>query len=253
MSKKQEEQNYNIVETEKNVEQSRRPIYIRTLNVFTNPAQRRYERHYKESKKHLAIDLIFIILILLLITANIILMTKSFPIENVQLNFNHATSDNDSTPVVEEVISDTELILNSSVVYYNADGDQLGFGAWPPSVDEITQVRIFVSIKPSMHAIKNINLKIKIPASEMWKNDFVVDTGDALIFDEANNLIYWQIDQLAEKQKAQANFVIQIEPSVEDLNNKIKLIDWISSSAIDMLTGNKVEQTLGSLYSPKVE
>lgn len=230
---------------------TKQPVYIRTLNVFVNPARRRYEKHYKESKKHLVIDLIFVILILLLIAGNIVLMTKSFPIENLEIKINRP-QENDSTKVIEP-ISDTKLVLNSSVEYFNQDGDQLGTGPWPPVIEQTSSLRVFVSLKPGAHSVSDIVFKIQLPKNITWTDNFVVDSGNALTYDIDNNLIYWQIDQLAINQKANANFEIQITPTAQDLGNKLKLVNSISVSATDMLTKNEVSQTSGSLYSPVVE
>jgi len=64
---------------------TKRPVYIRTLNVFTSPMKNRYERHYREKKHHLVIDLLFIIIILLLVATNIILFYKKFEIADSNL------------------------------------------------------------------------------------------------------------------------------------------------------------------------
>ncbi|MFC1622481.1 hypothetical protein ACFL1Y_00605 [Patescibacteria group bacterium] len=253
MSNQQEKQPIEIVNKPTEVDIPRQPIYIKTLNVFTGPARKRYEKHYKESKKHLAIDLIFIILILLLIASNIILITKSFPIENVEIKINHQEKSTNNEVVFTEPVVDTNLILNSSVAYYNNDGDQLGSGPWPPIVEEISTLRVFVSLKPDVHSASNIVLKIQLPTGVVWTDNFVVDTGNALTYDSANNLIYWQIDQLVINQSASANFALQINPKANDLAKKLKLVDWISVSATDMLTKNIINQTLGSLFSPIVE
>ena len=66
-------------EVDLNLPQIKQPIHIRTLNVMINPLKKRHEKHYKESKKHLVLDLIFVFLIVLLILSNIILFTKTKP------------------------------------------------------------------------------------------------------------------------------------------------------------------------------
>lgn len=234
------------------VEKTRRPIFINTLNVFTEPARRRYERHYKDSKKHLVLDLLFVALILILIALNIILFTKSFPVENVSINI-HRNSDSTSTSqVVEEEISDTDIVLTASVKYFTPDGDQIGIGPWPPEVNETTYVRIFVSLKPTLHSVKDVNLQIKLPANITWTNNFVVSLGDPLVYNSNSNTLSYYLENLNSQELAEINFEIAITPTSTDKDLKIKLIDWISVGAADVITQNGIKTTLGNLFSPIV-
>lgn len=62
-------------------QQPRRPIYVRTLNIFVAPFKRRYERLYRERKKHLVVDLLFLLVIVLLIILNLVLFFKEYKVD----------------------------------------------------------------------------------------------------------------------------------------------------------------------------
>jgi hypothetical protein len=59
----------------------KRPLYVRTLNVFVAPFKRRYERLYRERKRHLVVDILFITVIVLLIILNIVLALKEYKVD----------------------------------------------------------------------------------------------------------------------------------------------------------------------------
>jgi hypothetical protein len=235
------------------LEKTRRPIFINTLNIFTEPAKRRYERHYKKSKKHLVLDLLFVVLILILIALNIILFTKSFPIEKISINLHeNNTTDNTNTPAVIEEIKDTDLILNAEVKYFTITGDQIGIGPWPPQINETTNLRIFVNLKSTIHNVKDVNLQIKLPKDIKWTDNFVVNLGDPLVYNPTSNTISYFLEDLKPQELTEINFEIAITPTSENQNSKLKLIDWISVNANDVVTKNEIEKTLGNLFSPVV-
>jgi hypothetical protein len=67
----------------------KRPIYIRSLNLFARPFRDRYEKHYREKKYHIFVDTLFVVVIILLCILNFILVFRKndFSFSNIAQNY----------------------------------------------------------------------------------------------------------------------------------------------------------------------
>ncbi|HPI67530.1 MAG TPA: hypothetical protein PKZ16_03260 [bacterium] len=236
----------------------RPPIYIRTLNIFASPLKKRYEKHYRESKKHLIIDLLLVAAVIFLIVVNIRLITEKFPIENISIQFHRSNSAyiNNSAPNSEasaEKTPDSEIYLNAQALYFTAEGEQLGLGPWPPKVNESSQIRIIINLKSTLHALKNVNLLITPGEETDWPNDSAVNLGQALEFKTDTRQINWQLDHLSLNDSATISFSLAIKPTTNHLGKKIVLVKNIVVSGTDVVTQNNIIKNQTSLFSPAVE
>jgi len=212
---------------------------------------KRYKRHYQESKIHLIIDLAFVLIILILITANIILVNTNFSIDNIEIKITRPQVNGE---VIEYIkIENTDLVLNSNIVYYTSEGEQLGVGPWPPVTDEISSVRIIIDISSATHNVSDLQFLAKLPNNITWTNNSVVNTGNAIVYDNTNNLIVWNIGNWDAGQNARASFEIEFTPTQDNLGNKIKLLENLSVSGLDTITGQKVDIAGNNLFSPTIE
>jgi hypothetical protein len=236
-----------ILETPK----TKQPIYVRTLNVFVNPWRQRYDKHYRQSKKHLIMDLILVFLIVVLIIVNIVLASLRFPVENVEIKINRGQVSGE-TDKLPEVIADTKLFLDAQAVYYNADGEQLGVGPWPPEVGATTNINVAIKIATGSHNLKEARVKVKLGEQVAWTNKTAVNAGAALAYDKKENTVSWNLDSLTVGERAQANFELSFSPVQNDENKKIKLVEQIEISGIDIVTGNTVALTGGQIYTALV-
>ncbi|GEM_PF-1952082 len=229
------------------------PIYIRTLNIFTNPLLKRFDKFYKESKKHLIIDLILIFLIILLILINIFLLTQKFPIETFELKITHQKVSGETDK--QEVKNDTvpaNLIFNNQLIYYTKESEQLGIGAWPPKVNATTSARIVWELSSSPRAIKNIKIQAKLPTNINYTNKIAVNKGKTLNFDKKTRLITWNLDELKLNEKANASFEIEFIPNENQVNQKIKLLENAFATGFDFLFNEQITTYSNNIYSPVV-
>lgn len=234
----------------------KRPIYIRTLNVFVNPLRQRYEHHYRESKKHLVIDFIFVILILILIGLNIYLFTREFPIESIEINFNHTqvNGERDVVPTsTKPEVTVTSLIFNNFAQYYSAEGEQLGVGVWPPQVGATTTLRVVWSLQTRERAVKDVNYTAQLPVGVSWNGNSVVNKGQAISYDSQNRLVSWQVENLEAGEEVRGSFEIEFVPEEKQRGGKVKLLEDIEVSAIDSLLQETVQTKGNNLYSPEVK
>ena len=328
----------------KNNLQTLRPsIYIKTLNIFAEPIRRRYDKHYREKKHHLFIDILFVIIIVLLIITNLILVFKKIDIQNIFvpqhqqniqepyldinfyvnqqseyiLNIKNITDFSIRELVVEvnsqgqaisqgekviftkednEALSllnpNDEIILNfiikiknnikinnpqilsqvkiSGIVadkifeqqseqiqtrissdlkisaeykYFTDEGEQLGFGAWPPVIGNETSLRIFLIPENNLNRIKDVSVSADLPENINWTGEFSVNNGQPLNYNKNNNQITWRIEELNTLNNTQANFEIEFIPQ----NNKIILLKNLQISGADIFTNKILNYNFGDL------
>jgi len=247
---KQEE----IISVEKQASAIRPSVYIRTLNVITTPFKRRYEKHYKISKKHLIIDLIFVILILLLIIINAYLLTQKFFMPEFSITFRQKQA-----PVQQEKTNFSlekifpKLSLKTEALYFNVEGDQLGLGAWPPKINALTNLAINVKIKAESGSWKKTKFQAKLPNNITWAKNSSINKGSAIVYEISKNMIIWNIDTLDFEEEAEAVFNLEFMPSDEYLNKKILLLESVSAIGLNQETEREFEVSVKNLYSPIVQ
>lgn len=233
---------------------TRPPIYIRTLNIFTTPFKKRYEKHYQQSKKHLIIDLLLAAAVIFLIIINVRLITEKFPLENISIQFHRSNLDNANlnNQLTAEKPADSQLLITAQVVYFTPEGEQLGLGPWPPKINETSRIRIIMNLKSSRHALDNVNLIITPGPEAQLLKEGIVNIGNALLYDESKNQISWHIDHLAVEDLAVASFTLEINPTIDKVGQKIMLIKNIMASATDVVTKNTLRTIHSSLLTPPV-
>jgi len=254
MSNKKEEQKIEIINKPADVP-AKRSVYIRTLNVMINPMRSRYEKHYKESKKHLVIDIVFVVLILLLIITNVILFNKSFPVESVEIKIVRPKVEGEKIEESQmpEVVQNTNLILSSKIAYYTTEGEQLGVGPWPPVVGETSLIRVMIEVYPTSHRVSNLYFKANLPVGIRWTGNFAVETGEAMVYDETKDLISWSIGSIGDREKVSASFELELTPNEENLGQKMELLKNLSLVGFDLVTSNSVSGFSSNLYTPAVD
>ena len=123
----------------KNNLQTLRPsIYIKTLNIFAEPIRRRYDKHYREKKHHLFIDILFVIIIVLLIITNLILVFKKIDFQNIfvpqhQQNIQEPYLDinfyvNQQSEYILNIKNITDFSIRELVVEVNSQGQAISQG-----------------------------------------------------------------------------------------------------------------------------
>ena len=242
-----------IISTEQNVPLTRPSIYIRTLNIMAAPFKKRYERHYKISKKHLVIDLIFVILILALAIFNIYLLTQKFPLPDFSISFNQQETLVEPENKSEPAVALSEIALTAEALYFNDEGDQLGFGAWPPKIGETSNLVISINLEITSGNWENIKFQAKLPKNITWIKSSSVNKGVAIVYDVNKNTIFWNIDSLMFNENANAVFNLEFTPTADAVGKKILLLENIFANGFNKESDKEFSVSAKNLYSPVVQ
>ncbi len=246
--------NQQIIKRENVAPDLKQPIFIRTLNVFVSPFKKRFDKHYREKRRHLFIDLGFVVIIVALIIINLSLVSKKFDFgplsQYLSVHTNNSTSSTtikENSQPSENLIVDklpAEINLNARYAYYTLEGDQLGVGPWPPVIGETTAVRVFLDLKIYRHNLTNLKVTAKLPDGLEWLGRDAVNKGVGLAFDSSSRKITWLIgDLLVVDGPVQAGFLVSFTGA-----DKVKLLGNISASGFDLSANEQITHSTLDLF-----
>lgn len=240
---------------------SRPRIYIKTLNIFTTPFKRRYEKHYENSKKHFVFDLILALLVFILIVINILLITAKIQIPNIkvpehtpsissQTNNNQGQNNNSEQ---KSQLKNTSLKASLNTLYYTAEGEQLGVGPWPPQVNATTTLFVKLELNTNLRQANNIKALINLGDRVKYKQKFAVNQGLPLSYDFEKKQLNWHIENLNPESSARASIELELTPNEQTINQKIILVKSVFVSGQDSFTGENISASQGQLSTPAVK
>lgn len=151
------------------------------------------------------------------------------------------------------LISDKTKILSnikaSAVVrYYSLQGDQLGVGPIPPTVDMATKYWVFLEISNLGNDLDNIIVNADVPSSAIWTDNKSLLAG-ALNYDSATGRASWQTDSVAKDGSGvyRVAFELGVIPETSDIGKPITLLKNIRFSAHDKFCDQVIYGNLNDL------
>lgn len=140
-----------------------------------------------------------------------------------------------------KVISD--LAVRAAAYYYSPQGDQLGVGPLPPTVDMPTSYWIFLQADNSGNRLKNFSLTAELPAAVYWTDRKSLLAGN-LYHGEIGRRLVWSVDELAPDGTGKASFEIQIIPEAGDEGKVMDLLANLKYTAHDEFSGTDLSGSL---------
>lgn len=140
----------------------------------------------------------------------------------------------------------TDLELSSRSV--RSIGNLENYGPIPPKVNTPTSYTIVWSLKNSFNQVSNTEVRAVLPSYVKWKG-LVNPTSENIKYNENTNEVVWNAGSVLSNTGYNSNpkevyFQLEILPSVSQLNSAPILIGDTSLSAIDKITGLKIENIL---------
>ena len=137
--------------------------------------------------------------------------------------------------LITKINSDTSF--KDYARYFDNNDIAVGWGSLPPKVGETTAYRIYWKLENELHDIKQIKITGQLANNVKWSGKSAIDVGE-IKYDESNRKIVWQISKLPkEVGQANANFEVQVTPSLNDENKVMILLKNVNWQAIDNETG----------------
>lgn len=149
---------------------------------------------------------------------------------------------NRSNRLILKVNSDASV--DEAVRYFDQDNIAVGTGPLPPRSNETTTVKVYWTIKNSLHEIGGVRVATTLPPNVSWDAKNQVSTGN-LNYDPATNEVVWEVGRLPlSVSTATAEFSIAVRPRLSDRNKVMVLVSGTTLTATDSQTSFTIKETL---------
>lgn len=147
------------------------------------------------------------------------------------------------------IVLSTDLELTSRSV--RSLGSIENSGPIPPRVNTPTTYTIVWTLKNSFNQVGNAVVRATLPSYIKWK-DLVSPSGENIVYNSNNNEIVWNAGTILpntgfSSSAKEVYFQVEFLPSVSQVNTTPIIVGEASLSAIDKVTGIKIEKILPSV------
>lgn len=146
----------------------------------------------------------------------------------------------------------SNLNVSAAGYYYSREGDQLGVGPLPPTVDMLTNYWIFFDIGNFGNDLEDINIVAQLGKDVIWGDDKSLLAGE-LYFGQESGRIVWNINTFGKNESnKKAGFKIGIIPKSNDIGKISTLLENIEYSAYDKFCNKKISGSLSDITTDLV-
>jgi hypothetical protein len=159
--------------------------------------------------------------------------------------------DTDDTDIIIEsnaIINNVNTDLDFDVYarYFDDENHAVGSGPLPPVIGQKTKYKIFWQIDNSLHEIKNVELKAKLPGYVKFEGNEKTSAGN--LFLNQSNEIVWQISRMPTSiDSSTSSFEISITPGSADALKILNLLSEIKLTVVDSVTNTRIAKSLSGI------
>lgn len=141
--------------------------------------------------------------------------------------------------------------LSTDVLYTTADGEEIGYGPYPPEPWEVTAMRVIMSVRNNNNPLSTVRIRATLPSQVEWSNFASVSAGTSLDYNEQTREITWTIPTLEPQQTAYgAQFEIRFTPNHLQVGTQPHLLEPATITAQDAFTNTSLTQAVGAVLLP---
>ena len=144
---------------------------------------------------------------------------------------------------LDEVKITTPVVLEAFARYTSPEGDQLGRGPLPPTVDEETKYWIFLTVQSTTSAIEGVEIDANLGPGVAFTGKQSVSVGESLTYDAGTNAISWQvpsIDPTVRGGVVSVAFEVALTPTEAMIGTTPVLVSGPLMHGQDAVTGAQV-------------
>lgn len=146
---------------------------------------------------------------------------------------------------------DSQIDLSSAVYYYGPNGEELGYGPYPPQAWEPTAMRVVLKVSNINNPLRNVVIRATLPGQVEWTNVYSVTAGSELRWNSATRTVEWDIDTLEPQSTGYgAQFEVVLTPNHLQIGLKPHLADNLQLTATDQYTGRVISTQAGAVVLP---
>ncbi len=146
----------------------------------------------------------------------------------------------ESLPIVTNVNS--RLSLNTTALFFTAQGDQIGVGSVPPVVGEYTSYWTIIRVINTNNKIKDLKITAQVPGEIEFTDIYNVTEGNQIIFDQNARTVTWQVSNIPAfagifNAAPEARIQLALVPTASQRGQSPALLTNITATATDETTG----------------
>ena len=139
----------------------------------------------------------------------------------------------------------TQLTAQSQLRFYTPEGDQIGRLPLPPQVGKTTKYWVYIRLYNSTNRLNNISVKSHLVNGVRFTGRQSISIGNPIKHN--NNNISWSHYQIPDNSRTTLAFEVAITPTQAQQGHKLEIMDSVSITATDQLTGKKFDVTTPAL------
>lgn len=145
----------------------------------------------------------------------------------------------------------SQIDLSASALYYGPDGEEIGFGSYPPIPYDVTSFRVVLRIQNTNNPLSNVTVRTSLPGQIEWTGLSSVSAGTTIHLNEATREIEWHIGSLAPQSSVYgAQFEVLITPNHLQVGSTPRLTNELRITAQDSWTGAILSQDEAPVFIP---
>lgn len=125
----------------------------------------------------------------------------------------------------------TNLSWSAETRYFTPEGDQLGRGPLPPTVDETTKYWIFINIKNTTNAVTDAKFSATLAPGVTFTGKQSVSIGPQI--QNSNGNVTWSYSELPANSNTGLYFEVAVTPTTAQIGKNLDLINSLKFSATD--------------------
>lgn len=138
----------------------------------------------------------------------------------------------------------SDVALDEAVRYFDENNMAVGTGPLPPKVGETTTLKVYWTIKNTLHEIGGLTVSTTLPSGLIWDGKDQSSVG-TLSYDQSSNKVTWSIGRLPlSVSSVSAEFSISLTPRQSDQNKLMILVSGTTLTGQDSQTSYQINKQL---------
>lgn len=140
----------------------------------------------------------------------------------------------------------TPFNVSAAIRYYASTGDQIGIGPLPPQVGQETRYWLQVAIGATTKDLSDVIVRTRLPEGVSLTGRDALPFGGGI--SQSDRDAVWKLAYLpASSEGATVRFEIALTPPESMRGEVASLVESISAEAVEVVSGIKLEETIGGL------
>ncbi len=148
---------------------------------------------------------------------------------------------------------ESQITLSAEALYTGPNGEQLGYGPYPPEAWEVTALRVVLRLQNLNNPLSSVRVRTTLPGQVEWTGLNSVSAGTTLAWDPLTRAIDWTINSLdPQSQVYGAQFEVRFTPNHEQVGLSPQLTSDVTITAIDQFTATTLTTSAPGVESPVI-